>query len=100
MMSDNYGYLNFGLIISVLFLTFAPNAAAEDAKEQLQVTIDRVIEVLRTIYSAEDVERETGHLPTTNSSDSLRFYGNGGKVAGKSVERSGRHGGTVYIDVH
>jgi phospholipid transport system substrate-binding protein len=44
------------LIVSVLFLTFAPNAAAESAKEQLQGTIDRVIEVLRTIRSSEDIE--------------------------------------------
>jgi phospholipid transport system substrate-binding protein len=57
MMLAKYRYLNFGLIALVLFLTFAPNAAAESAKEQLQGTIDRVIEVLRTIHSAEDIER-------------------------------------------
>jgi phospholipid transport system substrate-binding protein len=54
---DRILYLNCALVISVLFLTFAPNAAAESAKEQLQGTIDRVIEVLRTIHSAEDIER-------------------------------------------
>jgi len=55
MLSARYRYLNCGLIISVLFLTFAPNAAAESAKEQLQGTIDRVIEVLQTIRSSEDI---------------------------------------------
>ena len=59
MMSAKYRYLNCGLIISVLFLTFAPNAAAESAKEQLQGTIDRVIEVLRTIQARKTL-RETG----------------------------------------
>jgi phospholipid transport system substrate-binding protein len=62
MMSAKYGYLNCGLIVTVLFLTFAPNAAAESAKEQLQGTIDRVIEVLRTIHSAEDIERNRNSL--------------------------------------
>ena len=57
MISAKYRYLNFGLIVSVLFLTFAPNAAAESAKEQLRRTIDRVIKVLRTIQSPEDIER-------------------------------------------
>ncbi|HTN70590.1 MAG TPA: ABC transporter substrate-binding protein [Methylomirabilota bacterium] len=56
-MSPKYRYLNFGLIIWVLFLTFAPNAAAESAKEQLQGTIDRIIEVLRTIRSPADIEK-------------------------------------------
>jgi ABC-type transporter MlaC component len=60
MMSAKYRYLNCGLIISVLFLTFATNAAAEDAKEQLQGTIDRVIEVLQTIRSSEDIEKNKG----------------------------------------
>jgi phospholipid transport system substrate-binding protein len=62
MMSAKYRYLNCGLFISVLFLTFAPNAAAESAKKQLQWTIDRVIEVLRTIHSAEDIERNRNSL--------------------------------------
>jgi len=52
MLSAKRRYLNFGLIVSMLFLTFAPNAVAESAKEQLQGTIDRVIEVLRTIRSS------------------------------------------------
>jgi hypothetical protein len=56
MKSAKCRYLNFGLIVSVLFLTFAPNAAATSAKEQLQGTIDRVIEVLRTIQSPQDIE--------------------------------------------
>jgi hypothetical protein len=38
MMSTKYRYLNCGLLISVLFLTFAPTADADSAKEQLQGT--------------------------------------------------------------
>jgi phospholipid transport system substrate-binding protein len=60
--SAKYSYLYFGLIFSVLFLTFVPNAAADSAKEQLQATIDRVIEVLRTIQSPEDIERNRNSL--------------------------------------
>ncbi|HSE90880.1 MAG TPA: ABC transporter substrate-binding protein [Candidatus Binatia bacterium] len=60
MLSARYRYLNCGLILSVLFLTFAANVAAEDAKEQLQGTIDRVIEVLQTIRSSEDIEKNKG----------------------------------------
>ena len=62
MMLAKYRYLNFGLLLSVLFLTFAPNAAAESAKEQLQGTMDRVIEVLRTIRSPEDIDRNRNSL--------------------------------------
>jgi phospholipid transport system substrate-binding protein len=62
MMSPKYRYLNCGLIISMLFLTFVPNAAAESAKEQLRGTIDRVIEVLRTIHSVKDIERNRNSL--------------------------------------
>ena len=57
MMSAKYGSVTFALILSALFLAFASNAAAESAKEQLQGTIDRVIEVLRTIRSREDIEQ-------------------------------------------
>ena len=62
MMSPEHRYLNFALIVSVLFLMFAPNAAAETAKEQLQGSMDRVIEVLRTIRSPEDIERNRNSL--------------------------------------
>ena len=62
MMSPEHRYLNFALILSVLFLMFAPNAAAATAKEQLQGSIDRVIEVLRTIRSPEDIERNRNSL--------------------------------------
>jgi phospholipid transport system substrate-binding protein len=55
-MSTTYRYLNLGLIVLVLF-TFAPNATAESPKEQLQGTVDRVIEVLRTIESPRDIEK-------------------------------------------
>ena len=57
MLSAKYRYLIFALIVSVFFLTLAPEASAESAKEQLQGTIDRVIEVLRTIRNSEDIER-------------------------------------------
>jgi len=62
MMSPEHRYLNFALIVSVLFLMFAPKAGAETAKEQLQGSMDRVIEVLRTIRSPEDIERNRNSL--------------------------------------
>jgi len=60
-MSPEHRYLNFALMVSVLLLVFAANAA-ETAKEQLQGSIDRVIEVLRTIRSPEDIERNRNSL--------------------------------------
>ena len=62
MISAKYRYVNFGLIVSLLFLMLASNASAESAREQLQGTIDRVIEILRTIRSAEDIERNRNSL--------------------------------------
>jgi phospholipid transport system substrate-binding protein len=62
MISAKYRYLNRGLIMSVVFLTFVPNAAAESAKEQLEGTMDRIIEVLQTIRSPEDIERNRTSL--------------------------------------
>ena len=46
------------LIFGLIFCLLAPvsNASEETAKQQLQSTIDRIIEVLRTIRSAEDIE--------------------------------------------
>src|SRR5687767_9428618 len=55
-MLGTHRYLRFWLIALALF-TFAPNAAAESAKEQLQGTLDRVIEVLRTIRGPRDIDR-------------------------------------------
>jgi ABC-type transporter MlaC component len=60
-MLATYRYLNFGLIVWLLF-TFARNAGAESPKEQLQSTINRVIEVLRTIKSPADIERNRHSL--------------------------------------
>jgi phospholipid transport system substrate-binding protein len=60
-MSATYRYLNLGLIVLVLF-TFAPNVTAESPKEQLQGTIDRIIEVLRTIRGPEDIDRNRNSL--------------------------------------
>jgi phospholipid transport system substrate-binding protein len=60
-MSPTYRSLNFGLIVLALF-TFVPNATAESPKEQLQGTIDRVIEVLQTIESPADIERNRNSL--------------------------------------
>jgi phospholipid transport system substrate-binding protein len=60
-MLATYRYLNFGLIVWLLF-TFARSAGAESPKEQLQSTINRVIEVLRTIKSPADIERNRHSL--------------------------------------
>ena len=49
-------------MVLVLLLTLASNAAAASAKEQLQGTIDRIIEVLRTIRSPEDIEKNRSAL--------------------------------------
>jgi phospholipid transport system substrate-binding protein len=61
-MSAKYRYLSFGVIVLVVVMTFAPNAAATSAKEQLQGTIDRVIRVLRTIQGPEDIERNSNSV--------------------------------------
>ena len=61
-LSAKHRYIIFRLIAPVIFLTFAPNAAAESAKEQLQGTMNRVIEVLRTIRGPEDIERNRSSL--------------------------------------
>ena len=60
-MSTKYRSFNFGLVLLALF-TFAPNATAGSPREQLQSTIDRVIEVLRTIRSPADIERNRNLL--------------------------------------
>lgn len=52
-----YRYLNLALLVSVLFLAIVPKAEAASAKEQLQGTVDRVIEVLQTIRSPQDIEK-------------------------------------------
>jgi phospholipid transport system substrate-binding protein len=51
-----FRYLHVGLIVLLLF-TFDSNAVAESPKEQLQGTIDRVVEVLQTIESPRDIEK-------------------------------------------
>jgi ABC-type transporter MlaC component len=56
-----YRYLNVGLIVLLLF-AFDSNAVAESPKEQLQGTIDRVVEVLQTIQSPQDIERKRNAL--------------------------------------
>jgi phospholipid transport system substrate-binding protein len=61
MVPVSYRYLNFGLIVLVLF-TFASNAVAASPKEQLQDTIDRVIEVLQTIRSPQDIDKNRNAL--------------------------------------
>jgi phospholipid transport system substrate-binding protein len=60
-MSATYRYLNFRLIVLVLF-TFASNAIAASPTEQLQDTIDRVIEVLQTIRSQQDIDKNKNAL--------------------------------------
>src|ERR1051325_7371642 len=49
-------FLSFPLLICVL-LVFAPNLRAQSPTEQMQDTMDRIIAVLRTIRSPEDVEK-------------------------------------------
>jgi phospholipid transport system substrate-binding protein len=49
--------LIFALIVLLSVLAPRSNASAETAKEQLQGTLDRVLQVLRTIRSAEDIEK-------------------------------------------
>jgi phospholipid transport system substrate-binding protein len=56
-----YRYLNVGLIVLVLF-TFDSNAVAESPKEQLQGTIDRVVDVLQTIQGPRDIDRNRNAL--------------------------------------
>jgi phospholipid transport system substrate-binding protein len=61
MMSAKSRYLNFALAVLVL-LSVGTNAGAEGPKEQLQDTIDRVIEVLRAIRSPQDIDRNRNSL--------------------------------------
>jgi phospholipid transport system substrate-binding protein len=46
----------------MVFVTFASNAVAASPKEQLQNTIDRVIEVLQTIRSPQDIDKNRNAL--------------------------------------
>jgi ABC-type transporter MlaC component len=48
--------LIFALIAFLLVLAPLSNVSAETAKQQLQDTLDRVVDVLRTIRSAKDIE--------------------------------------------
>ena len=50
-------YLKFVLIATLICFGSNSSAMAETPKAQLQATIERVMEVLRTIRSAEDIER-------------------------------------------
>ncbi len=50
-------YLKSGLIALALFACPVPKALADTPKEQLQGTMERVMEVLGTIRSAADIER-------------------------------------------
>jgi phospholipid transport system substrate-binding protein len=61
MMSATYRYLNLAFIALVL-LTFVPNALAASPKEQLQGTIDRVIEVLQTNRNPRDIDIDRNAL--------------------------------------
>src|SRR5437870_3550138 len=54
--------VKLGLMMLMLWWTPTPKALAETPREQLQRTIDRVIEVLRTIRSVEEIERNKGLL--------------------------------------
>ena len=61
-LSSKHRYIIFRLVAPMLFLMLASNAAAESAKEQLQGTMDRVIEVLRTIRGPEDIDKNRSSL--------------------------------------
>jgi phospholipid transport system substrate-binding protein len=60
-MMATHRYLTFALMVFAL-LTFALSAIAESAKEQLQGTIDQVIDVLRTIQSPRDIDSNRDSL--------------------------------------
>ena len=61
-LSAKHRYLNIALSVSLFLLAFTSNAAAQSAKEQLQSTIDHVIEILLTIQSPKDIERNRKSL--------------------------------------
>lgn len=61
MVSVAHRHLTLGLIVLVLF-TSAANARGESPKEQLQSTIDLVIEVLQTIRSPQDIDKNRNAL--------------------------------------
>ena len=86
-LSNKHRYIIFRLIAPVLFLTFAQNVAAESAKEQLQGTMDRVIEVLRTIQGPEDIEKNRSSLRQILLTR-FDFAAMAQKSLGQSVERS------------
>ena len=50
-------YLKSGLIALALLTCPAPKVLADTPRQQLQGTIERVMEVMQTIRSAEDIER-------------------------------------------
>lgn len=55
-------YVKSGLIALVLCFWPAPKVFAETPRQQLEGTIDRVMEVMRTIRSVEDIERNKALL--------------------------------------
>ena len=61
MMPPAHRLLKSTLVVCLL-CAFARNAMAEGPKHQLQVTIDRIIEVLRTIRSPADIDRNRNRL--------------------------------------
>jgi phospholipid transport system substrate-binding protein len=61
MMSAARRFLTFALLV-VVPLVFAPTAKAQNPTEQLQNTIDQVIEILRTIRSPEEVAKHKDSL--------------------------------------
>jgi len=60
-MSATRRFLTFGVVLWVLS-TFAPKAMAQGPTEQLQDTIDRIIAVLQTIRSREDIGKNRDAL--------------------------------------
>ncbi|HEU5462596.1 MAG TPA: ABC transporter substrate-binding protein [Candidatus Binatia bacterium] len=61
MKTATYRFSAVGSLLWTL-CAFVPNATAQSPKEQLQGTIDRVIEILRTISSPQDIEKHKTSL--------------------------------------
>ncbi len=55
-------YVQLVLAALVICWTAVPKARADSPKQQLQITIERVLEVIRTIQSEEDIARNKGLL--------------------------------------
>lgn len=55
-------YMKLALLVLMLWQIPAPVAAAETPKQQLQATVERIMEVFKTFKSAEDYPKNQGRL--------------------------------------